>query len=150
MIDIDYWKKLKKFFETEYAGIVPAEKHMIYIKEIINGDATLLDYDDNYDPGTVSDWVAATQDIAFDEKHSLSPEGESLDISETDTVAIFPHLFDYDDAIEEIAGYFLWEEINKFKEELKDGNLEYVETAVKLDWKMMFDEIPTIRDVFLF
>jgi hypothetical protein len=143
-MDDNYWEMLKKYFETEYHGIVPNEKCTMYAYEIKNGAGTILYDNRRFDPYDVSLWITETQELAMDEA------SDGISVSETEMVAIFPHLFDYTNFSEEIAAFFMWEDINRFKDELKKGNAEYVKEAIRLNWRMMLEEVPAIRNVFLF
>ena len=135
-MNIDFWKNLKKYFETEYDGIVATEEGIKLAKEIQDGDATLLAYDEYYKTSEVVKWVRGTIMYADD---------EDLSIAEN-----FPNLHDYRDYADEIASYYLWQDLNKFEEQLLVGDKEFIDVAMKLNWVYMIEKIPFVKDVFLF
>ena len=156
MLDNGYWEGLKIFFENEYNGITFNAASTEYVEELKNGEATILDDARRFDPKRVAKWIRLTQREAEDEVDSY---GTTVDIygkiiqfnlDETEMVRLFPHLFDYYDQIDEIAAYFMWEDINKFKEEMRKGTDKYIAEAIRLNWVMMLGEIPIIRDIFIF
>lgn len=138
-MNIKFWKQLKEYFETEYDGIVAREEGIKFAKEIQDGDATFLSYADYYKTSEVVKWIRETIMYAGDE------DFEDLSIAE-----IFPNLHDYRDYADEIASYYLWQDIDKFKKEMKSGNEEYIKYAIQLDWEMMLGEIPGVKDIFMF
>ena len=136
---IEFWESLKEYFETEYDGIVAREEGIKFAKEIQDGDATFLSYADYYKTSEVVKWIRETIMYADDE------DSEDLSITE-----IFPNLHDYRDYADEIASYYLWQDLNKFEEQLLSGNQEFIDVAMKLNWTYMIEKIPFVKDVFLF
>lgn len=138
-MNIDFWKNLKKYFETEYDGVIATEEGIKLAKEIQDGDATVLSYGDYYKTSEIVKWVRETIMYASDD------DSEDLSIAE-----IFPNLHDYRDYADEIASYFLWQDLNKFEEKLLDGDKDFIDMVMKLDWIYMIEKVPFVKDVFLF
>ncbi len=154
-LDHGYWEGLKNHYEKEYNGIVPRKQDIEYIEELRSGGAT-LEYDDRrFDPIVVKEWVKETQQLAKEEARegsfmNIYGEYEEKDIEDTEMLKLFPHLFDYVDSYDEIAAFYMWEDIDKFKQKIMDGDVEYMKEAIRLNWEMMLELMPEVRDIFLF
>lgn len=131
--DIEYWKRLKKFYETNYIGILPNANTEMHAEEIMDGGATVYEYgEDMFDPDNIGQWISDT----------------SMSVSREEILEFFPNFYDYYD--DEIASWFMYEDLNLFKKELKQGNDTYIKIAMELKWEEMLSEIPNVRDIFLF
>lgn len=134
MLHAGFWGGLKEYYEKEYTGIIAGKFATIYAKELEDAGASFLDLDRPFDPDEIKTWIEDTR--------------ENFDPDEVEE--LFPSFFGYDNVVDEIASYFMWQDLEKFMKEIKDGNKEYTDEALRLNWEYMIEEIPNVKDVFLF
>jgi hypothetical protein len=140
MLHGGYWEGLKEYYEKEYNGIMAGKFATKYAEEISERGSSFLNYDRPFDPDEVYSWIRGTQE---DDGYQNNPDSSEL-------IKQFPNLYYYESYTEEIAAYFLHESIDLFKAELGKSNQEYIDEAIRLDWTEMIEEIPTVKEIFLF
>ncbi len=138
-----YWKNLKKYYEEDYNGIMPGKYATGYAIEIEAGDASFLQLDRPFDPDDVITWIEDTEQMASDD---YDEEVEADNETEID----FPGIYSYANYHEEIAAYFLHKDLDRFRDEISKGNKEFIDEAIKLEWTEMIEEIPDVKEMFLF
>lgn len=134
-MDLNYLEGLKNHYEHDLMEISP--KAQEFIQEMINGAATVIDYIP-YDPREIRNWIEQTVELM----------GMSSDEEDEDLFDLFPNIFDYRPYAEEIAYYFLLEDIKDIKRKISENDNKMLEMIIKLDWVDMMPS--TIRDVFVF
>jgi hypothetical protein len=146
MLNGGYWQGLKEYYETDYNGVAAGKKATEYAQEMENGGAEFIDYDRPFDPDEILSWI--------EEKMDFVDEEWSINADESKTLEQFPHLYGerkgYRAYVDEIASYFMWKDLDRFKEEIQKGNQEFADEAVRLEWQEMIEEIPAVKDMFLF
>lgn len=144
MLNGGYWTNFKKFYdeyyEKEFKSITISDEGLEYINEIIDGAATFIDLDSPYDPEEVEVWIEDTKGIIMDEDED----------GETETLDLFPHIEYYDDHTMEIASFFFNRDLNTFKDKILNGDMAYVNEAIRLEWDAMLSLNPLLKDVFYF
>lgn len=141
MLDGGYWEGLKSYYEKDYNGIMPGKYARKYAKEMGAGDARFSDeasFLDSYrifDPDIILAWINETKSLAIDDY---------------ETKIQFPGIMSYSKYYEEIAAHFLMRDLEYFENEIIKGNDEYIEEAVRLEWMYMLEEIPAVKDIFIF
>lgn len=139
----NYWKGLKEYYETDYNGVAPGKYGEMYAKECESARASFIDMDRPFDPEEVKIWIEETEDEA-------NGGNEFIDVDETSVVNMFPNLFAYAGYEDEIAAYFLLKDLEQFSTQIEKGNQEYVDEAIRLNWTEMIEQIPSVKDMFLF
>ena len=139
----NYWKGLKEYYENEYTGIVPGKFAIKCAKEMEQGDASVLRSDTPYDPDTILTWIEETMELVRDD------EDPDIDY-DNETIITFPNIESYEDYSEEIAAYFLLKDLDRFRDEISKENKEFIDEATRLNWMEMIEEIPSVKDIFIF
>lgn len=133
-LDNGYWERLKDYYENDYSGILPNNNTEDNVMEMNDSGATIYVMgDDVFNADVVSQWIQDTKD----------------NLSQNEIEEYFPNIYDYDDP-DEIASWYMWDDIDRFKDEIKKGNNDFVDEAVRLNWMEMLEEIPDVKDIFLF
>lgn len=149
MLNGGYWAGLKDYYETDYNGIAAGKHAIEFAEEMIAGKASFLSLDRDFDPTEIGDWVSDMEDQANTEANG-GFNGEFIDISETPTLQKFPRLSNYYGYFDEIASYFMWKNLDTFREKIAAGDQDFIDEAIRLNWTEMIEEIPLVKDVFLF
>ena len=148
MLNNGYWQGLKEYYETDYNGVAAGKKAEEYAQEMENGEASFLQYDRPFDPDEIKIWIDETEEGAANDYDWNVRDQNGQGNSELDE--LFPNLWNYSGYKDEIASYFMWKDLDRFKEEIKKENPEFVDEALRLEWQEMIEEIPTVKDMFLF
>jgi len=138
----NYWKGLKEYYEIDYEGVAPGKKADEYAQEIEKGEAPFLELDKAFDPNEIKVWIKKATEMVDDEWEK--------DANYSETLETFPHLLNYSGYEDQIAAYFLLRDLDRFRDEIANGNKEFVDEAIRLNWIEMIEEIQTVKDLFLF
>lgn len=134
MLHAGFWGGLKEYYEKEYNGILAGELAIRYAKEIDGSGASFRQSDRAFDQDEIKTWIEETED-------SLTSTEIEID---------FPNFYSYSKYSDEIASYFMWEYLDTFRDNVSKGNKDFVEEAIRLNWEDMIEEIPNVKDLFLF
>lgn len=137
MLNGGYWQGLKEYYETDYNGVAAGKKAEEYAQEMEKGGAEFINFDRPFDPEDIIFWLEGSEE-------DLDPDRD------TEFMERFPNIFSYSGYEDQIASYFMWKDLDRFKEEIKKGNQEFVDEALRLEWQEMIEEIPAVKDMFLF
>ena len=141
MLDNGYWEDLKEYYENDYNGVVPSDEAKEYAQEMIDGQASILSFDERpFDPYDIGKWIE-------DEEYDIQ---NSQDFDPDEPLNIFPHLFSYNQFKDEIAAFFLLRDLKKFKTEVSKENQKFIDEAIRLNWFDMMENIPSVKDIFIF
>lgn len=157
---IEFWRKVRWTYsyywvddDYDYMYYRPTinKQALIYVSELEEGEASFLK-SDIFDMDTIVDWIRDTIEAAKKEaqENYNRLEIDFVDVNETDIIARFPSLYDYEFMVEELNMYYSEKYMNYFEEQILRGNSEFTELAGKLEWKDMVEKIPFVKDIFLF